>query len=470
MKLFCPRLAAIVACIACGGSGRAQQLDLDESNDGVCRYILDGWIAAQGNATGGYGIYSYETVEEVELNNGTPKLTVHIVETSAGHVRIESSSPEAGALIQAYDGRIGWRSHGPWGIGPMSKGDIQSLLTQARLDTARGTIRAYAQYTLLPPETRNGRPCYVLGASGRQTGEEKWFFDKRNHELVEIDRPTTGNSPGIQMYFSDFGPTGGLVFPYTIRIVGGKSGITIHRLKLLINPPVDESSFVLTMGQLHEINAVAAILERHASVYGVDENGSASRSRVVHWSIDSSASGLREQATISFRPPHLVRYEVDTAGMGKTLEVSDGQWGWMSSDVLGFHWLKPAEIATVMSQANSYKLPRLADAFPLRKLVGERIVNGRHAVAVALATFAGPDGTYYFDQAAGRLLRYVPPRPKDPAGTVIDFSDFRVVAGIEIPFVTTVSNFAGQTVARLQSIENDVPLADDLFTPPPAGH
>jgi hypothetical protein len=35
--------------------------------------------------------------------------------------------------------------------------------------------------------------------------------------------------------------------------------------------------------------------------------------------------------------------------------------------------------------------------------------------------------------------------------------------------VTTIRNFAGQTVTHLQSIETGVPLADELFLPPPAG-
>jgi hypothetical protein len=461
--LFLPAVAAWVAC-------SASTLDLDSSDDGVCRYVLDAWLHAEGGAVPLGGIRSYQCVKEVEYDNGAPGTTVRIVETGAGHVRMESSSPGTGTLIQAYDGRMGWRSHGQWGLGPMSKEDVQSLISQAELSTATALIREYPLRTLLPGEEVEGRPCYVLGMTGGEAVEEKWFFDKETRELIRIERPVKGGANPIEIYFSDFATTGGFTSARKTRLVMGKWGMTIRRTDLEINPAVDEASFVLTMDQLREINAVAAILARHASVYGDPErNSSRFRSRIIHTVVDSSASGLTSQVAIFLRAPEFVHYQVDIPGMGRTVEVYDGHSGWMDSDILGFHRLKPAEIDKLESEVNSYLLPNLARSFPLRRLVGERIVNGRHAIAVELATLAGPDGTYYFDKETGRLLRLVPPRNRDSMGTVIDFSDFRVIDGIEIPFVTTLNNFAGKTVGRLQSIETDVPLADDLFGPPPAG-
>jgi len=465
------RLALILVGAVCASSALAQQLDLDDSSAGVCHYILNRWAAAEGNPAEGYALDGYETVQEVTFSNGQPAVALHVVETSAGHVRVESTSPATGTLVQAFDGRIGWRSHSQWGMGPMSKGDIQTLVAQARLDLAQDAIRSHPVTVLLPSETLDGHPCYVIRASGRDPVDETWYFDKESHQRVKRVRPAAGGAPEMEMSFSDFRPTGGLTLPYTIRITAGTWAMTIRRSRLLINPPVDEAGFVLTMDQLHEINTVKAILDRHASVYGnAGEDQPPDDSRVVRWTVESSISGLREQVTVSFRAPHLVRYEVDTPGMGRTWQVTNGQMGWEASDILGFRELKPAEIANVLGQANSYRLPRLADRLPLRRLVGERIVNGRHAVAVALSSLAGPDGTYYFDRDTGRLLRYVPPRGRDTAGTVIDFSDFRAADGLEIPYVTTIRNYAGQTVTRLQSIETGVPLADDLFVPPAADH
>jgi hypothetical protein len=48
---------------------------------------------------------------------------------------------------------------------------------------------------------------------------------------------------------------------------------------------------------------------------------------------------------------------------------------------------------------------------------------------------------------------------------VINFSDFRTVEGVTLPFVTTLTNPALQVVTKTLSLDVNVPLDDAIFKP-----
>jgi hypothetical protein len=238
---------------------------------------------------------------------------------------------------------------------------------------------------------------------------------------------------------------------------------------LVINPAVDETVFVPTMDQLGRISAASATLARQAATSGAANSGPLT-TRVVRSTTESSLSGVRSEVTLWIKAPNRVRCDIQTQGLGRTVEVFDGQSGWIDSDVQGFHELKPAEIGDFIRQANTTFVFPLAPQFPLRRMIGERIVGGRRTVALALANFNGPVGTFYFDKESGRLVRMTPPSGSDPWETVVDLSDFRPVGPTEVAFGTTVSHATGQEVSRILSIQNGVAVPDELFARPPADH
>ncbi len=464
------RIAALAFLAAApGGLARAEPLDLDSSPDGLCDFILDSWVKAEGGLDRFAGIRSYEFVEEVESSSFPRHMTHHAAVAADGYVRVESSYLKGPAVVRVFDGRMGWCSRPQVGMGPLTREGIASLKSDAFLTTALSSVRAYPVRELLASQEAAGRPCFVLGMrTTPDSEEEKWFFDKQSHQLARIERPIDASGAALSIAFSDYGPADGLTLPRTITIAAGSFNRTIRFSQFSFNHPVDEAAFVPTMAQVREMDAVTAILKRHAAVYG---NASADargfRSRVIRMTQNSSATGLTAKMTIATKRPDLVRLQIDIAGMGRSVEGFDGSQGWMESDVQGFHLLRIEDVRTLETEWTSFTLPRLSEAYALRRLVGERIVNGRHAFAVELSDFSGRGGTYYFDRDTGRLLRIVPPRDSDTLGTVVDFGDFHVVHGIEIPFETTISNYAGKTVEKLESVDTDVDIPDAQFQAPP---
>ncbi|MFI5337805.1 MAG: hypothetical protein ACHQ5A_13540, partial [Opitutales bacterium] len=55
--------------------------------------------------------------------------------------------------------------------------------------------------------------------------------------------------------------------------------------------------------------------------------------------------------------------------------------------------------------------------------------------------------------------------PQGQLKVTVDFSDFRTVDGIVLPFVTVMTNPAMRIVTTILSVQHNVPLDDAIFKP-----
>ena len=93
-----------------------------------------------------------------------------------------------------------------------------------------------------------------------------------------------------------------------------------------------------------------------------------------------------------------------------------------------------------------------------------------HATNVVLAAREGkPPVKLYFDEQSGLLLRLI--RYGDtPLGlypTQIDYSDYRDVEGVKVPYRWTIARPGGQFTIQVESVQQNVPVDDAKFMPPP---
>ena len=81
-----------------------------------------------------------------------------------------------------------------------------------------------------------------------------------------------------------------------------------------------------------------------------------------------------------------------------------------------------------------------------------------------------PTGRLYFDQQSGLLVRMS--RYSDsPLGLNplrIDYDDYRLVDGVQVPFRWTVARPAGQFTIQASSVEQNIPMDDSKFVKPAA--
>ncbi|MGH9762050.1 MAG: hypothetical protein ACREDR_12005, partial [Blastocatellia bacterium] len=94
---------------------------------------------------------------------------------------------------------------------------------------------------------------------------------------------------------------------------------------------------------------------------------------------------------------------------------------------------------------------------------------GDQDVYIVIAFTPGKGGEQlYFDVNSGLLVRrFVAPRtPLGPIPSVEDFSDYRVVDGVKIPFTIKETGPRFTTTEKLSEVKHNVSIDDSKFSPP----
>ena len=458
------RVLALAALVA-AGVAPARASDKSELDSAFFSFY-----SAQGGLGAATFIQSFEIDETVDFEGQPmPRFALHIVRTRAGHFLFRTTRAGLGTVEQAFDGRVGWQSHSQWGMGLSSNPGADPWVVQNNLLLAMSAFRRGFDYRLLGREDVDGRSCLVAGIKDPGKLEGKIYFDRKNFRILRLERQFFPGSPEQMVAeFGDFQRVSGLDIPFTARVRTGSLTAVHRRTQVTINPHVDESSFVLSTAQLREALEVEAILKRHQDTMGDARAFDRIHSRVTRLVIEVPTSGMKYTETVSQKTPNLILLEINTPGMGSDVRGFDGTTGWVNSELQGYRPLKPPELAELMSEGRAHLVGGLAAGSPFRRRLDERTVNGRAADAVALANQSGPAGNFYFDKETGRLLRIGSAVAGDRTTTTestMDFSDFRRVDGVEIPFVMTQTTALVRVVSTVQSVENNPPIDDGIFRP-----
>lgn len=153
---------------------------------------------------------------------------------------------------------------------------------------------------------------------------------------------------------------------------------------------------------------------------------------------------------------------------GESLTGFDGTQGWLS--VPGrVHRMTAAENAAARIDADLYfpvHVKTLCEKF--RVNAGEKI-DGHDTYLVVGLKEGQPPLRLYFDKESGLLLRLV--RYAETAlgrnPTQIDYADYRQTNGLKIPFRWTLSRPGNQFTIQVEQLQQNVPVDDAKFAPPP---
>jgi len=159
--------------------------------------------------------------------------------------------------------------------------------------------------------------------------------------------------------------------------------------------------------------------------------------------------------------------------LGDSTTTFDGDSGWIAGPD------KPVPVLTLPRGDDLDGLKLDADlSIPVdieRSLsqlrVGFPPVNiDNHDIAVIQGmTVAGARVKLFFDKESGLLVRQVR-YANTPVGTVptqIDYSDYRAVAGVKVPFKWTVTWTNGRAAIELSDVQPNTPISEATFSKPP---
>jgi photosynthetic reaction center cytochrome c subunit len=153
---------------------------------------------------------------------------------------------------------------------------------------------------------------------------------------------------------------------------------------------------------------------------------------------------------------------------GDSITGFDGRQGWLSTPVRP-HIMSAAENDAARIDADFYFAANVKSLYQKFSVApGERI-EGHDTWLVVARAEGKPPLRLYLDKDSGLLLcliRYAEtPLGRNP--TQIDYADYRSADGIKLPFRWTLARPSNRFTIQIDRLEQNVPIDDAKFTPPP---
>lgn len=147
----------------------------------------------------------------------------------------------------------------------------------------------------------------------------------------------------------------------------------------------------------------------------------------------------------------------------------DGESGWMRNP-RGVRAFAPREVETVRQRAAALDAIQLDD-YLTTKVEGQEKVNGREAWMVEATRKGASPVTLWFDEENGLLLRKrtLVATAFGSAPLETEFSDYRAVGKVKLPFHVATSTLSSATVREFTEIQVNVPVDESKFAMPAAG-
>ena len=220
------------------------------------------------------------------------------------------------------------------------------------------------------------------------------------------------------------------------------------------------------------------IIEKHLAASGGREAMARINSRISTGTISltTPVGDLKGTIEVSQKRPNKTRtlIKIDAAAIGGGQITSDqrfdGNAGYMldsfngNRDITGDQ-LEAMKAGTFPTPFLNYKESGMTVA-----LAGQEKVNGRDASVVQLKPKTGPGVKAYFDAENFMLVKTIitvnVPQLGGPIDQVVEFSDFRDVDGVKIPYVTQSSNPVQTVVATVSDVKQNVDIDDNTFAKP----
>jgi photosynthetic reaction center cytochrome c subunit len=157
---------------------------------------------------------------------------------------------------------------------------------------------------------------------------------------------------------------------------------------------------------------------------------------------------------------------------GDSVTGFDGHAGWQSinSHPPRVRLSTAAEAAAARIDADFYFPLHLKQLFTEFGVAPGEDIAGQKTYRLTGRTEGQPPLRLYFDQQSGLLLRLVRylESPLGRLPTQVDYADYRQADGVKIPFRWTLSRPGNRFTIQVDQVEQNVPVDDAKFNPPPA--
>jgi outer membrane lipoprotein-sorting protein len=168
----------------------------------------------------------------------------------------------------------------------------------------------------------------------------------------------------------------------------------------------------------------------------------------------------------------LIKLDLTALGAGQMTSDQrfDGNTGYVMDSLQGDRAIEGGQLEAMKNGSFPSPLLSYKEMGTALALGEKQKVGGKDAYVLTMTPKAGPATKLFIDADSFMLVRTsvtlnVPQLGGD-IEQVVDFSDFRDVDGIKIPFITKSSNPAQTVTATISSVKHNVDIDDASFTKP----
>jgi hypothetical protein len=178
--------------------------------------------------------------------------------------------------------------------------------------------------------------------------------------------------------------------------------------------------------------------------------------------------GLSASAELVRKAPDKVLWVIHLPNGGEIVNGYNGAAGWQGRPGHAADDLTGDELARAKEGAVFVPGLDLKQGFSRAQVTAIDKVGDRDAYRVIAFRKGGGQVRFYYDTQSGLLLR-ISERIQSPLGDLpqdTDFSDYRDVDGVKLPFTVTLVNVQGAGTYKWDQIQANVPVEDTRFDKP----
>lgn len=210
------------------------------------------------------------------------------------------------------------------------------------------------------------------------------------------------------------------------------------------------------------------ILKRYMDAIGGSKAWKALHSRVSMGTIDVTSMNLSGTVVMHEKAPDKLLTIIILSGSAFR-EAFDGKTGWAEDPADGLREESGLELAEAKRQADFYGPFDLQGQYSKLTFVGREKIGERDTYVVegALPEGSQPD-RLYFDVATGLLARLITQHhaPEGVSQLQEDFSDYRDVDGVKLPFTISQTSTESAFTIKISEVHHNVALGDGEFSKP----
>ena len=220
------------------------------------------------------------------------------------------------------------------------------------------------------------------------------------------------------------------------------------------------------------------IIEKHLAAVGGRAALSKLTSRVATGSISLSTpvGELKGTLEVYNKKPNKSRtlIKVDAAALGGGQIINDqrfdGTAGYIVDSFNGNRAITGDQLEAMKNGGFPTPLLTYKDAGVTAALSGREKVGASEAYVIRFTPKSGPGVRVFIDGQSFMLIKTIitvnVPQLGGPIDQVVEFSDFRDVDGIQVPYTTRSSNPLQTTTATLNDVKHNTQIDDSLFAKP----